>query len=233
MAESKPTVATTDSKPTSQGADNVQLQDFVGLPLRALIVEPLVASATGQRDLAQVTLNFIKDIGFTTDTDGKTQLRTVEIDVPRLIDGQSQPLMQRVNMPLIAMVTIPNLAVDSVSIDFTMQVQAQTKNETVNTDDKSTTTTTNTGDDNKAEIKGGGILDIFDISGSDTNDFKTDKSTTITGTVTSKSTNTRSTDFSAKYDVSVRASQQRPSEGMSKLMQIIASCIEPVNLSKS
>lgn len=212
--------------PQTTAADQSQLQDFVGLPLKDLIVEPLIASAKGQQDLAQVTLDFIKQVGFTQDANGNTSLRTVDIDVPRLIEGETSPLMQRVSMPLIAMVTIPNLAVDSVDIDFTIEVQSQTNNTTEN--DNSTDSSSSSSDKNE-NTAGGGANDIFwSITDKNTNTFKTSK--TITGKVAAKSSNTRSTDFSAKYDISVHASQQRPSEGMSKLTQIIASCIEPINL---
>ncbi|WP_420829478.1 DUF2589 domain-containing protein [Nannocystis pusilla] len=50
----------------------------------------------------------------------------------------------------------------------------------------------------------------------------------ISGSVTTSSSNTRSTDHSAKYDISARATQQPPAEGMSRLNQIFASVIEPI-----
>ncbi len=218
-----------ENKPQQQGADREQLQDFVGLPLRSLIVEPLVASAKGQQDLAQVTLDFIKQVGFTTNKNGDTVLRTINIEVPRLIEGQAQPLMQKVSMPLISMVTIPNLAVDSIDIDFTIEVQSQTKVSDEN--DNSKTTTKTHSDTNTNTLKVGENDWLFSGSDSNTNTFET--KTEITGTVSCKSTQTRSTDFSAKYDISVRATQQPPSEGMGKLNQIIASCIEPINLKEN
>ena len=55
----------------------------------------------------------------------------------------------------------------------------------------------------------------------------------VTGKVTSSRENTRSTNQTAKYQVHVSARQQDPTEGLSKLMDIMASCIEPVNLEGS
>lgn len=50
----------------------------------------------------------------------------------------------------------------------------------------------------------------------------------VSGKVTSSRENTRSTNQTAKYQVHVTASQQRPTEGLSKLIDIMASCIEPL-----
>ncbi len=50
----------------------------------------------------------------------------------------------------------------------------------------------------------------------------------VEGKVSSSRENTRSTNQTAKYQVHVSARQQQPTEGLSRLMDIMASCIEPV-----
>jgi hypothetical protein len=55
----------------------------------------------------------------------------------------------------------------------------------------------------------------------------------LSGSVTTKSENTRSTDQSAKYEIFARAVQQPPAEGMAKLTTIFASVIEPMKAGKS
>lgn len=50
----------------------------------------------------------------------------------------------------------------------------------------------------------------------------------ISGKVSSSRENTRSTNQTAKYQVHVSASQQPQTEGLSRLMDIMASCIEPL-----
>ena len=50
----------------------------------------------------------------------------------------------------------------------------------------------------------------------------------FSGTVKSSEERTRSSDQSATYEVSVEATQQEPVEGMSKLMDILSSVIEPI-----
>jgi hypothetical protein len=50
----------------------------------------------------------------------------------------------------------------------------------------------------------------------------------LTGSLTTTSSNTRSSDQSAKYDVRVRAEQAQPTEGMNRLAQVFASVIDPI-----
>jgi hypothetical protein len=50
----------------------------------------------------------------------------------------------------------------------------------------------------------------------------------VGGKVSTSRENTRTTNQTAKYQVHVTAAQQPPTEGMSKLMDIVASCIEPI-----
>ena len=55
----------------------------------------------------------------------------------------------------------------------------------------------------------------------------------ISGKVTTARENTRMTNQTAKYQIHVSASQQPQTEGLSKLMDIMASCIEPINTESS
>tara|TARA_R110002020_G_scaffold180456_7_gene374875 strand:- start:7110 stop:7730 length:621 start_codon:yes stop_codon:yes gene_type:complete len=200
------------------GSDDAQLKDFQGLPIRSLIIDPLVASAKGQRDLAMVTLDFINEFGFEEDKDTKQlKARTVDVEIERLIEGKSAPLKQTLKMPLISMVTIPNLSIQDVEIDFTMEVKSHTEKHSESGDKQVD------GTDNKAS--GGGSASFWGVSVHA--GFSHEH--THTGTVTSKSSQTRTTDFSAKYDIKVQAQQNPPAEGMSRFTQMLASAMEPVN----
>ena len=200
------------------GADDAQLKDFQGLPIQSLIVDPLVASAKGQRDLAMVTLDFINEFGFEEDKDTKQlKARTVDVEIERLIEGKSAPLKQTLKMPLISMVTIPNLSIQDVEIDFTMEVKSHTE-KTSSTGDTQVDGTTN-------KASGGASASFWGVSVH----AEASHEHTHTGTVTSKSSNTRTTDFSAKYDIKVSANQNQPAEGMSRFTQMLASAMEPVD----
>lgn len=55
----------------------------------------------------------------------------------------------------------------------------------------------------------------------------------IQGKVSTTRENTRSTNQTAKYQMHVNARQQRPTEGMSKLMDILANCTAPLKVALS
>ena len=54
----------------------------------------------------------------------------------------------------------------------------------------------------------------------------------VHGKVSASRENTRTTNQTAKYHVSVSARQQPPTEGLSKLMDIMASCTAPLSINK-
>tara|TARA_R110000868_G_C10847923_1_gene760578 strand:- start:134 stop:766 length:633 start_codon:yes stop_codon:yes gene_type:complete len=203
----------------TKAVDSNQLADFQGLPISNLISDPLVACAASQKELAAVTLDFINDVGFVTDKDGKVTAATVTVDVPRFVVGKDEPVMEKVSMPLLAVVSIPNLSIDDVNISFTMEVKAHTAQNSSNdkTDEDGSST------DITGKVSGG-------FWGAKASTSVT-KSKTHTGTVSSHSDQTRSSDFSAKYNITVSAKQMPPAEGMSKFTQILASTIEsqPIN----
>jgi hypothetical protein len=50
----------------------------------------------------------------------------------------------------------------------------------------------------------------------------------VSGSVSASVTNTRTSDYSGKYTCHVQADQPPPAEGMSQMMDIIASTIAPI-----
>lgn len=185
-------------------ADSNVTDKFKGLPMRELIAAPLIAAAEAQQELAATAWNFYKQIAF--DDDGKTA-RVLEFDIKRPIqqDGVMTTMPQSVKAPFIGLVPIPSLLIDRVDVDFQMEV----------TDTSNVKSTIN------AEVE-------TKVSG---------KSWLISAEISSKVTtareNTRMTNQTAKYQIHVSASQQPQTEGLSKLMDIMASCIEPINTESS
>ena len=201
------------------GADDKQLKDFQGLPISELIVDPLVSAAKGQKKLAGVTLDFVSQIGFEPDPDDpkKTRTKTVDVEVERLIKGKTTPLKQMVKMPLLTMVTIPNLSISDVKVHFDMEVKSHSQN-TETHDDKEEN---QSGAEVHASVSGHFWGIGFQAGGSHHNSH--------TGTVTTHSENTRSTDFSARYSIDVEATQNPPAEGLARFTQMLASTLEPVD----
>ena len=185
-------------------ADSNVTDKFKGLPMRELIAAPLIAAAEAQQELAATAWNFYKQIAF--DDDGKTA-RVLEFDIKRPIqqDGVMTTMSQSVKAPFIGLVPIPSLLIDRVDVDFQMEV----------TDTSNVKSTINA----KVETKVSGKSWLI--------------SAEISGKVTTARENTRMTNQTAKYQIHVSASQQPQTEGLSKLMDIMASCIEPINTESS
>lgn len=179
--------------------------NFKGLPMRELIAAPLIAAAEAQQELAATAWNFYQQIAF----DGKSgnKARILEFDVERPIqqDGKMTTMSQSVKAPFIGLVPIPSLLIDRVDVDFQMEV----------TDTSNVKSTTNAEVETKASAKHWFI------------------NAEISGKVTTARENTRMTNQTAKYQIHVSASQQPQTEGLSKLMDIMASCIEPINTESS
>ena len=174
-----------------------------GLPMEDLIGGPLMASCKAQYMLAQTMVTFINEIGF---TDGKTQ--TLDFDLERPVDDGTGDIKKQtvsVKAPLLGLVPIPALLIESVNINFTMEVK---------TSSSSKSSSSSQGTFN-AKVGWGWF------------------SASMSGSVSSQRENTRSTDNSAKYEVSVVARQQQPQEGMSKLMDLMASAVDPIAIKPS
>lgn len=111
------------------------------------------------------------------------------------------PMNELISAPFLGLVPIPSLLIDDVNIDFQMEVtDASTSKKSENADLSINVTSK-----------------WFGTSAS------------VQGKVGTSRENTRSTNRTAKYQASVSANQQQQTEGLSKLMDIMASCIEPLD----
>lgn len=174
--------------------------NFKGLPMRELIGAPLFAAAEAQEKLASVAWDYYQRIAY--DTDGKTRLLTFDLERPVVEGGvvAKDPQKLNVKAPFIGLVPIPSLLIDHVDVDFQMEV----------TDTNTSTDKIDTSVDTNVSSKWFGV------------------NVSVAGKVSSSRENTRSTNQTAKYQVHVSASQQPQTEGLSKLMDVMATCIEPI-----
>ncbi|OEJ14085.1 hypothetical protein BFL38_04960 [Brachyspira hampsonii] len=202
---------------------NTVIQDqFTGLPMSSLIGGPLEAVAEAQLKLANSTKEFIETVGFEKDDkssnkDEYSKLRIVRILFTRnektLKDGtgsenkpaeyEDTPVEMKLDVPLLSIVKVPSLFVDTVDITFDMEVK--TMEEVKSSDDSNVTT------DTSAKLG-------FGIFSSHTN---------IKGSISSHKENTRKTDTSAKYHVEVHASDQGMPEGLARVFDILNATIAP------
>jgi hypothetical protein len=181
-------------------------ESFKGLPMKDLIGGPLVAACDAQVTLAQAAADFIDSVGMTTDADGNKAARTVEFSMNRPNIQEDGTVIQEkveIQAPLLAIVNTPALSVKNVTIDFEMEVKSSFSEK------KST--------DTSASVK---------ASGSYGWGFAKAK-VEVSGSVSSHKESTRKSDNRAKYTVHVEARDDGPPEGLSRLLDIMASAVAP------
>lgn len=173
-------------------------EQFAGLQMDQLIGAPLRAAADASTLLAESTASFINKVGF--NANGK--VRNVAFSYEKRSvneDGTSNLDEMKVNVPMLAIVPIPNLQVDEVNILFDMEVKQSERQESEMDLSASATASLNLG--------------LFKVS--------------VTGSVSAHQSNTRSSDNSAKYHVDVRATNHGMPEGLARVLDMMAANVAP------
>ena len=187
-------------------AENVASK-FNGIPMKDLIGAPLKAACDAQVDLAGAAYDYMMQIGFKDPDKGETRL--VKFNLTRPVetpDGIANTTLE-VQAPFLGLVPIPSLLIEDVDISFQMEV---TSTET----EKSAT---------NAEVSTDAKFKAF----------WSPVTVSVQGKVTSSRENTRSTNQTAKYQVHVSARQQQPTEGLARLMDIMATCTAPLSVTSA
>jgi hypothetical protein len=174
---------------------------FAGLDMEKLIGGPLSAAANASINLAQSTADFINNVGFNPDKSARTMVFKYEKSD---MDPLGNPIRNEMSLqvPLLAIVPIPNLQIDEVNILFDMEVKECEKSES-------------------ALDAGGSFSASVGIG-----PFKV----SISGSVSVHQSNTRSSDNSAKYHVDVRAANHGTPEGLARVLDILAAAAAPTLL---
>ena len=183
---------------------------FSALPMESLIGGPLQAAATAQGTLANITSDFINNVGLQDDGQGNLSARTVDFKYQKPVkttttaaDGTVTDTWDKQEMdlqvPLLTIVKAPNLQVKEVDINFNMEVKASSASSNENSQNASV----------DASWKGWGAKVKFH------------------GSVSNKNTSQRSSDSSAKYDVKVSATDDGAPEGLMKVLDILGEAIQP------
>ena len=174
-------------------------KNFQGLPIEHLIGAPLRAACDSQRQLAASAYEFMTQIGFDGD-----KPRLISFDLERPIQDSSETSKVKVNAPFIGLVPIPALLIEDVQIEFQMEV-SDSATEKSNTSAEASMS---------AEASYNGMLVKAKVN--------------VAGKVSSSRENTRTTNQTAKYQIKVQARQQPPTESLSKLMDLLATSVEPL-----
>jgi hypothetical protein len=200
-------------------AELVNMSDqFKGLPMDSLIGGPLTAACDAQVRLANATADFIKFVGFKPPEDTQkliprvTQFKfTRPVERITTLNAEGKPMDPlkisqedvELEVPLLALVRVPNLSITTVDVTFDMEVKSS-----FTSSEKSSAEL-----EASADVTiGWGILKA---------------KVHIQGKVSSHKENTRTSDNSAKYHVAVHAEDRGMPEGLARVMDILQTSIAP------
>ncbi len=177
-------------------------EQFAGLQMDQLIGAPLCAAVDASLQLAESTADFIRNAGF----DDAGNVRTVAFGYQRFSDnrdGTGNLEEMQVNIPLLAVVPVPNLQVDEVNLLFDIEVKQSERRDSFM----------------ELGASASGKLGVLKVG--------------ITGNISAHQNNTRSTDNSAKYHVDIRAANHGMPEGLARVLDMIAANMTPMLVSSS
>lgn len=185
------------------------------LPLGAIIGGPLEAAIRAQAMAANSTVDFIKQVGLKKDKDGDliAQIvdfkfdRTLEESQPAAVAGQPAITNYRIvpsklSVPLLAIVPIPFIRIDDMTIDFEYKIH-----------DVETTEHTEEGN-----IQGKVEVNYFAVKAE------------LSGGYSNKTSNKRETDQSVTMRINVRASQDSIPEGLARVLDMMHEQLKVVPL---
>lgn len=105
-------------------AGGVALNQLTSLPLGFIVAEPLKAAIQAQAIAAETTVDFIKAVGF-EEVDGRMKALNLEFTFE---DGSGT--FHRVTVPVLAVVPIPFIVIDTVDIQFKAKIDASASQST-------------------------------------------------------------------------------------------------------
>ena len=202
-------------------AQDTTVKAFAGLPIDHLICDPILAVAKGQKKLVGEYLDQLEELAFTKEDnkDGSKNANIINMNFDRLTNssttGEVAHVNQTMQMPLIAIAPVPCFAMKDLAVDFSMEIKQSTSNTDTSSSSKKTDAS------GSVSVKASWGFGSVKASGS----YST------SGTVSASKTNTRTSDFSAKYNITATATQMPPTEGMAKFTQTMASMMEPISTS--
>lgn len=207
---------------------------FKGLPMGDLIGGPLMAACDAQVRLANATASFIQQVGFrprdaaaaqtlsdpTKFDESLLDVRTVAFKFTRpsqavspVNDGTANTTVPtetvELDVPLLAIVKIPALSINTVDITFDMEVKNSER--------------TSESEDKKGSFSADASVGWGPFS----------LKVHVEGSVATHKENTRETDQSAKYHVEVRAEDKGMPEGLARVLDMMNSAIAPKTITQN
>jgi hypothetical protein len=182
--------------------ENVQVMpaaEFQALPLESIIASPLKGAIEAQAIAAATTKAFIESM---IGKDNKPVSIPFNIQYKVSNAGGTTEANTVVNVPLLAIVPVPHLRIDSLTTHFKYEINAVTKSEHETSKALGGTVGTT------------GILSKF-------------VNVSLNGSISSKSREESTTNRSGMLEITVHASEAPMPEGLAKILSLLASTIPP------
>ena len=178
--------------------------DFQALPLDFLIAAPLIAAVNAQKQAALTTKTYIES--FLNPVAGSTnrfEPQTVNFNLNvQETDAAGATTQRKVNLdvPLLSMVPVPHLRIDSLTTHFKYEVSQVV------------------GSKRESAMQGEGEAGIK---------FLPFLNATLKGSLSSRSAEESTTNRSGMLEITVHASEAPIPEGLARLLSLLAKMVEP------
>jgi hypothetical protein len=181
------------------------VQALQSVDFNALIGGPLLAGINATAQAAMATAQYIQTVGF-TGTTSPFQVNTIQFSYSTVPAGQNTAVTNSVTVPLLSLLPIPYLRVDSMDIEFKAQINSM----------KSVTNTNTFGVTSKVDGSTGGFLRLF-------------QSVQFSVSVANTNVNTSVAQQTSNYslDVRVHAGVDPIPAGMQRVLNIFESVVLP------
>lgn len=198
-------------------------QQLSGLPMKSLIAGPLNAAAEANANLAAMQSQFLLTNCFRKNTSNPknsfyepivVNLRVSRPAIDKTTGRTLEPLVSTIQLPLLTILPLNSLAVKNIDINFAMEVQSAFSDEKSQESQSS--------NESEANLSASIGFSVFkaEINGS----VKTSNQSSNTAKEHYESS------ASAKYDISVNASQIPLPEGVTTIINTYAQAIAPIEI---
>lgn len=188
---------------------NKSIGTLQGIPFKNLIGGPLSACIQAQNDAAMTSINFINNVCLNEDKE-TGEKSAIYVSFSFIQNGRKVVI----NVPLIAIVPIPYIAINSIDINFKATVngvECESNEDTYSEEYKRDTNT-------KSQKRRGFFLNK--------NKKETKINTSFSTKRDSKSTQDSKFSVEATIDVAVHAGQESMSAGMAKILEMLGAAMD-------
>jgi hypothetical protein len=176
--------------------------EFQALPLEFIVAAPLVAAVRAQAVAAKTTQGFIESMLVVENNVKKPVV--VEFNVTHLeLDAAGKPLEKtvKVNAPLLSMVPVPHLRIDSLTTHFRYEISETVRD------------TSETAKSLDLSVESGAALSLWAKG-------------TLKGSVSSKSAEESTMNRSGVLEITVHASEAPMPEGLAHILDFLGKAVQ-------